>query len=127
MTRAAAGHSAAAAEELHRRQEADSALEVLQSRLQEAGAELDGALKGKLQRAWMLGPRQVGPNLLLASRGAARDSGLFGVQKALVVPLARQQRPGRALNKARPFLLLCSVHLHTLTRYRTQANWSLSE
>ena len=75
-------------------------MEVLQSRLQEAGAELDGALKGKLGRAWMLGPRQVGPNLLLALRGAGGESGLFGVQKALVVPLARQQRPGKALSKA---------------------------
>ena len=85
---------------------------MLQLRLQEAGAELDGALKGKLQRAWMLGPRQVGPNLLLASRGAGGNAGLFRVQKALVAPLARQQRPG----KAQPFLLLFSVHFHTLNR-----------
>ncbi|PRW32859.1 ribosomal S5 Elongation factor G III V family [Chlorella sorokiniana] len=61
-----------------------------------AAAEQEGLL-AMLQRAWMFGPKRVGPNLLLAAPGGSTDaaaSSLFNLPPERVVKLAKQQ-PGR--------------------------------
>lgn len=62
-----------------------------------AAAEQEGLL-ALLQRVWMLGPKRVGPNLLLAAPSGGADAAagsLFGLPPERVVKLAKQQ-PGRA-------------------------------
>ncbi len=62
-----------------------------------AAAEQEGLL-ALLQRVWMLGPKRVGPNLLLAAPSGGADAAagsLFSLPPERVVKLAKQQ-PGRA-------------------------------
>ncbi|CAL8464184.1 g3719 [Coccomyxa elongata] len=65
-------------------------VEAFQGRLR-AAADEAGTLAGALlQRAWLLGPKQVGPNLLLMSHATEEGDGLWSVSPQTIVPLGRR-------------------------------------
>lgn len=57
-----------------------------------------GVLSSFLQRAWVLGPKQSGPNLLLANT-PERGSSLFRVAQDLVMHIDKKHITSRATRK----------------------------
>ena len=68
-------------------------LDSLKTKLQEAVTDASSGIQSILSEAWMLGPRQTGPNLLLKSPSSAE--GLFNVPNNEVESLTK--KPGKTV------------------------------
>jgi len=79
---------------LRSRKEGNESFNQLSSRLENAARESDSQVQGLVERAWLLGPHHVGPNLLLTSTRSDTSS-LFDLPKSTVVQLGK--RPGKQL------------------------------
>lgn len=64
-------------------------LDSVRIRVAQAVKDADSNMKALLQRTWCLGPRNCGPNVLLASEGS-KTSSLFNAPAANLVHLSKR-------------------------------------